>query len=655
MADNQLGVKTRAMIEKEGANTREQEHQQTPPNCGPNTDQQPQPQQPTCPQPHHQDSQGLTQPRLESTRVDQENMEEYVRKHSNIGLDSYVPDLLNTRVIDMIRNKIHVNSRENKIMFNSTELGDYFRISSFELDLKTGQVYTYSTPVEDIGIPCQAEEFDIETLREHFLGQPDDPDIQTDKLTRVPLIRKRAPMAETMDLEEIEEKIQQYCQLWDLYAKASCELARRSKISQEEAADACKVLGPYIRDIMQQFEEVNTIFVMERELRATKNRGHFPIPISTPHGMKIENPQQAKGVLKVVEEEIIEITTRIRESKRAYEKGQEASRKQARTNYNFLGMNSSTPIKNSSTTVNRQQPTHRTTHFNPNTIHQYYSATEPTSHINQYEPPVNDSIIQGANTAPVTHLTVSTTTSTGHNAPWRNNGNNSVPQQACPNQATNTTNCNVLFNDSPNSSNDRNGPTCFKCGEQGHIRNDCTNRVFCNNCNSRGHCDRTCRKLRNNTPSPINAHIPTGYHPTATPPPLNDQNPTTTIGTANYRPWFQNQCELNQPKINTTEHTPPTNNMSPAQEANMTEAFTQIMSQFIANNKGDGMKQMMKNIKTFDGTNKSECITWLSQIEAASKFSNLSFRELLCQGMAPSMLHVLTELPVTATDDDIKT
>ena len=375
MAENQLGVKTRAMMEKEGVNTREQEHQQIQMYLGSNTDLQPQAQ----PQPHHQDTQGPMQPRLELTRVDQENMEEYVRKHSNISLDWYVPDLLITRVIDMIRNEICINCRENKIMFNSTELGDYFRISSFELDLKTGQVHTYSTPAEDIGVPCQAEEFDVETLHEHFLGQPDDSDIQTDELTRVPVIRKRAPMADIMDLEEIEEKIQQYCQLLDLYVKASCKLAKRSKISQEEATDACKVLDPYIRDIMQEFEEVNTIFIMERELRAIKNRGHFPIPTSMPQGTKIENPQQAKGILKVVEEEIIEITTRIRESKKAYEKGQEASRKQVRTNYIFLCMNSSIPIKNSSTTINRQQPTDRTTNFNPNTIHQYYSATKQTS------------------------------------------------------------------------------------------------------------------------------------------------------------------------------------------------------------------------------------------------------------------------------------
>ena len=118
-----------------------------------------------------------------------------------------------------------------------------------------------------------------------------------------------------------------------------------------------------------------------------------------------------------MEEEIIEITTRIRESEKAYEKGQDASRKQARTNYNFLGMNSSTPIKNGSTTVNRQQPTDRTTHFNPNTIHQYYSVTKPTSRTNRYEPPVNDSVIQEANKALVVHLTGGMITSTGHNAP----------------------------------------------------------------------------------------------------------------------------------------------------------------------------------------------------------------------------------------------
>ena len=63
---------------------------------------------------------------------------------------------------------------------------------------------------------------------------------------------------------------------------------------------------------------------------------------------------------------------------------------------------------------------------------------------------------------------------------------------------------------------------------------------------------------------------------------------------------------------------------------------------------------MMKNIKIFDGTNKAECIRWLSQIEAAARFSNKPFQELICQSMAPAMLHVLSELSATASDKDIK-
>ena len=38
--------------------------------------------------------------------------------------------------------------------------------------------------------------------------------------------------------------------------------------------------------------------------------------------------------------------------------------------------------------------------------------------------------------------------------------------------------------------------------------------------------------------------------------------------------------------------------MLPAHSANMTEAFTQLLAQVVTNQKDDGTKQMMKNIKT---------------------------------------------------------
>ena len=355
---------------------------------------------------------------------------------------------------------------------------------------------------------------------------------------RIPLVKKRAPTAEIMDLKEIEEKMKQYCQLWVLYTQASCELTRRSKILQDEAAKVCIVYRPYIRDVLQQVDEVMTLFVMEKELRNIKGRGHFPIPTITPHDTKIENSQQSRKTLEAVDKELIRILNAVKESEYTYKREQEAARQQARaarsthrTEYNFTRLNSSTPIKNTGTTENRRQPPERTTHFNPNPTHHFYPPTEMTGHTNWYEPPINDLIINGAGTTPGVQFTIGTTDAAGHNEPWRSNGTGTAPQQHyLPPCTSNLTDGNGLFSDSLSSSNNRNGPTCFKCGEQGHMRHECTNRVFCSHCKSGGHCDRKCRKLRNNTPSPTNSHIPTGYHPTVTPPPLNA--PTTTANAA---------------------------------------------------------------------------------------------------------------------------
>ena len=166
------------------------------------------------------------------------------------------------------------------------------------------------------------------------------------------------------------------------------------------------------------------------------------------------------------------------------------------------------------------------------------------------------------------------------------------------------------------------------------------------------------QKTMQQHPKPPNSHLTTGYHPTATPPPLIE---TTTAGqqahhtgTHNNEPLFQNFFENNQPRTSTTIHTP-FNGTSSAPSINMMEGLTQIVTQVTNNNKRDAAsKQMMKNIKIFDGSNKAECINWLSQVEAAAKFINTPFRELIYQSMAPAMLHVLSELSALASDADIK-
>ena len=115
-----------------------------------------------------------------------------------------------------------------------------------------------------------------------------------------------------------------------------------------------------------------------------------------------------------------------------------------------------------------------------------------------------------------------------------------------------------------------------------------------------------------------------------------------------------NLLDNNQPRTNTLMHTPH-NGTSPAMPADLVEGITQIMNRVTNDNKRDeASNKMMKNIKIFDGSNKAECITWLSQIEAAAKFTNTPFQELICQSRAPTMLHVFSDLSALASDADIK-
>ena len=98
---------------------------------------------------------------MQLTRIDADNLEKFVRNHSNIVLEWYVPNLVNTLVREQIRNRVQINPGENKIVFNSTELSEFFTRSCYELDLQSGRVYTYSIPIEDIGVQCQQDEFDL--------------------------------------------------------------------------------------------------------------------------------------------------------------------------------------------------------------------------------------------------------------------------------------------------------------------------------------------------------------------------------------------------------------------------------------------------------------------------------------------------------------
>ena len=103
-------------------------------------------------------------PTVELHKTKEEAIKEFIRQHSTIALDWYVPDLCNTTVGDLIKERLQLETPEGRILFSCLPLSEFFKTSNFELDLKTGKVYTYLDPPEYIGIPCQKEQFDLEFL-----------------------------------------------------------------------------------------------------------------------------------------------------------------------------------------------------------------------------------------------------------------------------------------------------------------------------------------------------------------------------------------------------------------------------------------------------------------------------------------------------------
>ena len=135
MAENKLGVQTRSMMDTqhaEGETPNEPEHQQVQMN----RDNLEIVQDQWIPNPDQQNA--ALNPTVELTRSDADNIEEYVRRHSDIGLDWYVPNLVNTRVGDLIKDRVPISTGRGKMLFNYPELREFFTTSTFKLDLTSG-------------------------------------------------------------------------------------------------------------------------------------------------------------------------------------------------------------------------------------------------------------------------------------------------------------------------------------------------------------------------------------------------------------------------------------------------------------------------------------------------------------------------------------
>ena len=116
----------------------------------------------------------------------------------------------NTQVKTLIKNRVRFATQKGRILFTCPPSNRFFPTSTFELDLATGRICTFLMPPEDIGIPCQQEEIDLELLERKLRKDLKNNDMHIEELERIPLITKIAAPADCMDQEEIENKYRQY-------------------------------------------------------------------------------------------------------------------------------------------------------------------------------------------------------------------------------------------------------------------------------------------------------------------------------------------------------------------------------------------------------------------------------------------------------------
>ena len=114
----------------------------------------------------------------------------------------------------LIEQRLPLETTEGRILFSCPALSEFFKTSNFELDLKTGWVHTYLDPPENIGVSYQKDPFDPELLHSMLQDEQDISMAHEETLERIPNIKKLAGPADTMNLEEAEHKIYQFCQLW---------------------------------------------------------------------------------------------------------------------------------------------------------------------------------------------------------------------------------------------------------------------------------------------------------------------------------------------------------------------------------------------------------------------------------------------------------
>ena len=223
---------------------------------------------------------------------------------------------------------------------------------------------------------------------------------------------------------------------------------------------------------------------------------------------------------------------------------------------------------------------------------------------------------------------------------------------------------------------------CTACGRQDHLRKDCREDVFCNNCRTRSHATEVCRALSQHTPGNIlcvycgsinhtssncrNKPNDNREEPRSTPRDLSQPSPRMDYNRMNcqeqvnrqqtrfdegmnrrYSPNYVNSYQsplgvfpgqdLSATLIELANIQSRSMEMMAASQRSQQEAFQELAR--VSKDKSND--SMFTAIKTFDGTNRQHFEDWIDEVDQACRASNRGFRTELFKKSAGAVRQVI--------------
>ena len=236
---------------------------------------------------------------------------------------------------------------------------------------------------------------------------------------------------------------------------------------------------------------------------------------------------------------------------------------------------------------------------------------------------------------------------------------------------------------------------CTACGRQDHLRKDCHEDVFCNNCRTRSHATEMCRALSQHTSGNIlcvycgstnhtssncrNKPNDNREEPRSTPRDLRQPGPRMDYNRMNHQDQVSHQQTRFDKGLN-RQYSP--NYINPYQSplgafpgqdlsatlielANIQSRSMEMMAasqrsqheafQELARvSKDKSNDSMFTAIKTFDGTNRQHFEDWIDEVDQACRASNRGFRTELFKKSAGAVRQVILSCD-NFSDDELVT